>query len=66
MSERLSSPTLRRVFARQLWDPTATAMICLGVVMLVQPFSLALYGWSFTVILVGTVLSTVTGKFPEA
>ena len=66
MSGRPSSAALRRLFARRLWDPAATALICVGVVMLVQPFSLDLYGWSFSVILVGTLLSTVTAKFPEA
>jgi hypothetical protein len=32
---------------------------------LVQPFSITLYGWSFTVVLVGTLMFSVVSKFPE-
>jgi hypothetical protein len=43
----------------------AVALIALGVLMLVQPFSIDLYGWSFTVVLAGTVMFTIVSKFPE-
>jgi hypothetical protein len=46
-------------------ERAAVALIILGVVMLVQPFSIALYGWSFTVVLTGTVMFMVVSKFPE-
>lgn len=46
-------------------ERAAVALIILGVVMLVQPFSIALYGWSFTVVLAGTVMFMVVSKFPE-
>ena len=39
-------------------------LIGLGVFMLMQPFSLALYGWSFATILAGTVLFMVVSKLP--
>lgn len=46
-------------------ERVAVALIILGVVMLVQPFSIALYGWSFTVVLAGTVMFMAVSKFPE-
>jgi VIT1/CCC1 family predicted Fe2+/Mn2+ transporter len=50
---------------RGLMENVAVALIALGVFMLVQPFSIALYGWSFTVVLVGTLMFTIVSKFPE-
>jgi len=43
----------------------ATALIALGVFMLLQPFLLTLYTWSFVTTLAGTALFTVVSKFPE-
>jgi len=43
----------------------ATAVIALGVLMLLQPFSLTLYTWSFATTLAGTALFMVVSKFPE-
>jgi hypothetical protein len=43
----------------------ATAIIAAGVFMLLQPFWLALYTWSFLTTLAGTVLFMVVSKFPE-
>ena len=43
----------------------ATAIIATGVLMLLQPFLLALYTWSFLTTLAGTLLFTVVSKFPE-
>ena len=57
--------TRRRAFRRGPWENLATAVIAAGVVMLMQPFSLTLYGWSFVTTLAGTVLFTVAGKLPE-
>ena len=57
--------TRRRPFRRGPWENLATAVIAVGVVMLMQPFSLTLYGWSFVTTLAGTVLFTVAGKLPE-
>ena len=50
---------------RGLMENVAVALIALGILMLVQPFSITLYGWSFTVVLVGTLMFTVVSKFPE-
>ena len=50
---------------RGLMENDAVGLIALGILMLVQPFSITLYGWSFTVVLVGTLMFTVVSKFPE-
>jgi hypothetical protein len=55
----------RRIFRRGPWENAATALIAIGVVMLMQPFSLDLYGWSFAVILTGTLGFVVVSHFPE-
>ena len=62
-----SAPRTRwpRWARRGLMENVAVGLIALGILMLVQPFSIALYGWSFTVVLVGTLMFTVVGKFPE-
>jgi hypothetical protein len=43
----------------------ATGIIATGVFMLLQPFWLVLYTWSFLTTLAGTALFTVVSKFPE-
>ncbi|MBP9182266.1 MAG: hypothetical protein KBF78_03965 [Fuscovulum sp.] len=47
------------------WEMLATILIALGVVMLMQPFFLWAFTWSFLVTLVGTVMFIVTSHFPE-
>lgn len=47
------------------WEMLATILIGLGVFMLMQPFALALYTWSFLVTLVGTVMFIIVSHFPE-
>lgn len=47
------------------WELVATVIIALGVFMLMQPFALALYTWSFLVTLAGTVMFIVVSHFPE-
>ena len=41
--------------SRRIWEPVTTAMILGGIVMLMQPFALFLYTYSFIVILIGTI-----------
>ena len=41
------------------------AEIAAGVFMLLQPFSMTLYTYSFLTTLVGTALFTIVSKFPE-
>jgi uncharacterized membrane protein YjjP (DUF1212 family) len=47
------------------WEAVASALIALGVVMLMQPFALWAFTWSFLVTLVGTVMFIVVSHFPE-
>ncbi|TAG18738.1 MAG: hypothetical protein EAZ40_11175, partial [Rhodobacterales bacterium] len=51
-------------FRRGPWENLATVLIALGVVMLMQPFFLWAYTWSFLVTLVGTVMFIITSHFP--
>lgn len=55
----------RRLFRRGPWENGSTALIGLGVLMLVQPFSLNIYSWSFAVILAGTLAFVITSHFPD-
>ena len=55
----------RRGLRRGLWETVATVIIAAGVVMLMQPFVLELYSYSFVTTLAGTVLFTIAGKLPE-
>ena len=47
------------------WEMLATILIALGVVMLMQPFALVLFTFSFPVTLLGTVMFIITSHFPE-
>ena len=47
------------------WEMLATLLIALGVAMLMQPFFLWAYTWSFLVTLVGTVMFIIVSHFPE-
>ncbi len=55
----------RRLFRRGLWENASAVVIGLGLFMLMQPFALELYTWSFVVILVGTVGFLITSHFPD-
>jgi len=50
---------------RRAWEHGATALIAAGVFMLMQPFSITLYGWSFVATLAGIVVFTAASKMPE-
>jgi len=52
-------------FRRGPWEMLASVLIGLGVVMLMQPFFLALFTYSFVVTLVGTVMFIIVSHFPE-
>ena len=54
-----------RALRRGPMEMVASILIALGVVMLMQPFVLALYSWSFLVTLTGTVMFLVVSHFPE-
>jgi hypothetical protein len=52
-------------FRRTLWERITTVLIFAGLFMLMQPFSLTLFSYSFIVILVGTFGFTFATKLPE-
>ncbi|HEV7577521.1 MAG TPA: hypothetical protein VGO85_15920 [Caldimonas sp.] len=43
----------------------ACIVITLGLAMMLQPFAMALYTWSFATTLFGTALFIVVSKFPD-
>ena len=47
------------------WEMLATILIGLGVFMLMQPFVLWAYTYSFIVTLVGTIMFIIVSHFPE-
>jgi hypothetical protein len=51
-----------RLLRRGPLEAIATAIIALGVVMLMQPLSLELYSLSFVTTLTGTVMFTIVSK----
>ena len=50
---------------RAPWEMLATILIALGVFMLMQPFALVLFPYSFLVTLIGTVMFIIVSHFPE-
>ena len=47
------------------WEMVASVLIAIGVVMLMQPYVMVAYTYSFIVTLVGTVMFIVVSHFPE-
>jgi hypothetical protein len=54
-----------RMLRRSPLEAIATTIIAIGVVMLMQPFFLTLYSWSFATTLVGTVMFMIVSKVRE-
>lgn len=52
-------------FRRGPWEMVASVLIAIGVVMLMQPWVLWAFTWSFLVTLTGTVMFIVVSHFPE-
>ena len=50
---------------RGAWEILATIFIAAGVFMLMQPFALWMFTWSFVVTLIGTVMFIIVSHFPE-
>lgn len=65
MNAPAGASRLGRLFRRGPWENAATAVIAAGVFMLMQPFSIDLYGYSFVTILTGTLGFVVVTHFPE-
>jgi hypothetical protein len=54
-----------KILRRGPMEALATLLIATGVLMMLQPFALALYTYSFVTILIGVVMFTFVTKFPE-
>ncbi|MBK0399496.1 hypothetical protein H0I76_09860 [Limibaculum sp. M0105] len=52
-------------FRRGSWELVASILIALGVVMLMQPWVLWAFTYSFIITLVGTVMFIIVSHFPE-
>ena len=50
---------------RAPWELVASVLIAAGVAMLMQPWAMWAYTWSFVVTLTGTVMFIVVSHFPE-
>ena len=56
---------MRKIFRRVYWENLSTVLILLGVFMLLQPFAMWMYTYSFIVILIGTMGFVITSQFPD-
>ena len=54
-----------RWLRRAPWERGTTALIGLGLVMSMQPWSIAVYSYAFTVLLAGVVGYSIAGKLPQ-
>ncbi len=50
---------------RGAWEMLASILIALGVLMLMQPFWMVAFTYSFIVTLAGTVMFIIVSHFPE-
>ena len=46
-------------------EAAACILIALGVAMMLQPFALLMFTWSFVTTLVGVLMFAIVSKFPE-
>ena len=56
---------MRKIFRRVYWENLSTILILIGVFMLLQPFAMWMFTYSFIVILVGTICFIITSHFPD-
>lgn len=67
LSGRSGVPQSRwpRWLRRGPMEIAACVLIGLGVLMLLQPFAIELYTYSFIVTLIGTAMFMIVSKFPD-
>jgi len=56
---------IRKIFRRVYWENLSTILILIGVFMLLQPFAMWMFTYSFIVILIGTIGFIITSHFPD-
>ena len=59
------SNSSQNIFRRGPWENAATALIGIGIFMLMQPFLLGLFTYSFITILAGTLMFVVVSHFRD-
>ena len=62
MTTRKSTPQWLR---RTPWEIGTSSLIGLGLVMLMQPWSIEVYSYGFTVLLAGVIGYSIAGKLPQ-
>ena len=65
MKSLLQTSSWPRLLRRGRMEVVACIIIALGIAMMLQPFALILFTWSFLTTLIGTLMFTVVSKFPE-
>ena len=60
-----STSTWPKWLRRKPLEMAACIVIALGIFMMLQPFALVLYTWSFVTTLAGVAMFTIVSKFPE-
>ncbi len=66
--EGLGEPPTRRWprwLRRGPMELAACCVIALGFLMMLQPFAMTLYTWSFVTTLAGTLMFIIVSKFPQ-
>jgi hypothetical protein len=61
----MSTGSWPRWLRRGPMEMAACIVIGLGIAMMLQPFALILFTWSFVVTLAGVAMFTVVSKFPS-
>jgi hypothetical protein len=56
---------MSKYFRRAPWERGTTALIGLGLLMLMQPWSIDVFSYSFTVLLAGVVGYSIAAKLPN-
>jgi hypothetical protein len=66
MKNRPAKPNSpQNIFRRGPWENAATVLIGIGIFMLMQPFLLGLFTYSFITILAGTLMFVVVSHFRD-
>ena len=65
MTQPVPQKSWPRYLRRAPMEMVACIIIAVGIAMMLQPFALLFFTWSFVTTLAGTLMFTVVTKFPE-
>ena len=57
--------SVARYFRCGPWENVAVGLIGIDIVMLMQPYAMTLYTWSFVTILAGTAMFVIVSHFRD-